>query len=177
MAKSKSLKELILKSNKIGDEGMVVIAEALNGFTSHVELINLSQTNISCESFRALLLHLRNNSRMKTLIVDKNNLHSVMPFSAIKDTISQQSSKMEVLSCAHCNLSDSFGLAFAEGLKRNRFLKRVNFYGNEMTCRSLSNLAAALRDSTNSLVHLNLGKNNLKDKGGVVFADALRFNR
>jgi len=37
-----SVKELTIKSNKIGDEGMSIIAEALNGYKSSVEHLNIS---------------------------------------------------------------------------------------------------------------------------------------
>jgi len=42
LQKTRSLREFTLKSNKIGDEGMTVIADALAGVNSSVETLDLS---------------------------------------------------------------------------------------------------------------------------------------
>lgn len=42
LCRKSSVRELILKSNKIGDDGMSIIAEALEGYKSSVQLLNIS---------------------------------------------------------------------------------------------------------------------------------------
>ena len=68
-------------------------------------------------------------------------------------------------------------MSFAEALKTNKGLEKFNFYGNEMTSRTLMVLAAAIKEfSSGSLTEINLGKNQLNDKGGVKLGEALKFN-
>jgi len=118
---------------------------------------------------------LRTNHRLSTLIADKNNLNTTYSFLPINHIVATNNT-IKTLSCAHCNLTDTFGAVFAEALKTNRRLAKVNLFGNEMTCRTLTLLAQALKETIGSLVELNLGKNLFKDKGGAKLGEALRSN-
>lgn len=82
-----------------------------------------------------------------------------------------------MLSLANCHLTDTFGCQFSEAMKTNKGLKKLNFYGNELTWKTLAILSTALKDSHCSLYELNLGKNGLNDKGGVKLAEMLKSNK
>ena len=58
-------------------------------------------------------------------------------------------------------------------MKSNRALQKLNLYGNMFTCTTLSILADAIKESPGKLTEINLGKNHLKDKGGVKFGGIL----
>ena len=45
-----------------------------------------------------------------------------------------------------------------------------------MTCKTLSALAQAIKESPAKLVEFNIGQNFFKDKGGVKLGDSLRHN-
>ena len=119
-----------------------------------------------------MLKYLRTNHRLNHLIVDKNNLSTNYAFAAIALVIAAGTT-LRNFSAANCNLSDYFGKSFAESMKSNRGLAKLNLYGNMLTCTTLSLLADAIRISPGKLTHINLGKNHLKDKGGTKFGETL----
>lgn len=55
---------------------MIVIAEALMYSNSSIELLDITQTSITAESFRQILQSMKTNYNLNTLIADKNNLHT-----------------------------------------------------------------------------------------------------
>ena len=151
-----------------------MIADALVGFGSSVQLLNFADTNMTAQGFRALITTLRSNHDLHTLILDNNDLGTPYSFQAISGLIAS-TAKFKVLSCANCRLSDTFGVPFAEALKTNRGLERFNFYGNELTSRTLRHLAQAFKELAGSLKSFNLGKNGLGDEGGVKLGDSLKW--
>ena len=178
MERSESLKELILKSNKIGDEGMTHIAGALHGSTSKIHLLNLTQTGITADSVKTILFNLKTDktSHLRQLILDRNNLNTTYNFNSISYVVAAAKS-LQVLSFADCNLADTFGLPFAEALKSNRGLQKVNLSHNEMTSKTLSSIANALKETCAPLKELDLSKNCFDDKGGIKLGEAIRSNR
>lgn len=154
---------------------MSIIAEAVTGNLSSIKKLDLTQTCITAESFRSLLISMRSNHKLKTLIVDKNNLGTNHAFTPISYVITAGTT-LKVLSAANCNLSDYFGVTFAEAMKTNRAMTKFNFYGNMMTCRTLSLLASSMLESPAKLIEFNMGKNQLKDKSGVKLGETLRHN-
>lgn len=121
-----SLRELSLKSNRIGDEGLIEICKALNDRHCCIEKLDLSHTGMTSDSFRKISL-LR-NQHLKTLILDRNNLSTTWTFSPIAQIMS--SSHLQSLSLKECFLLDSFGIAFSEALRNNRTLQKFNFFDN-----------------------------------------------
>ena len=150
LCQTKCLNEFILKSNKIGDEGMTVIAEAFLGAQSKIQLLDLTQTNITAEAFRVVVGNMRVNHSLKTLICDKNNLGTSYAFSRISQIIAT-GNYLKVLSLKSCGLNDNFGVPFSEALRTNKGLVKFNFYDNLLTSRTLSTLAVAIRESSGSL--------------------------
>ena len=114
--------------------------------------------------------NLRNNHDLRTLILSNNKINSPVDLSpsAISKFIAQGLS-LQVLECQNCELTDSFGVAFAMALKTNQGLTKFNFYNNKITHKTIRKLSIALKEGSSSLQEINLGKNNLSDKGGVVF--------
>ena len=62
-------------------------AEAFTDSNSSIKKLDLTQIGMTAESFRSLLVSLRKNHKLRTLIVDKNNLGTNYAFTAIKDVI------------------------------------------------------------------------------------------
>ena len=87
LCKMKNLRVLILKSNKLGDDGVSIIAEAINSTKSSIKKLDISQTGITVESFKILLFNMKNNISLSTLILDKNNLNSSFAFTSIAHVI------------------------------------------------------------------------------------------
>ena len=61
-------------------------------------------------------------------------------------------------------------------MKRNRGLVKFNFFNNDITCKTLENLAKSLTGHPGSLTEFNLGRNLIKDKGGAALGEALWHN-
>ena len=118
---------------------------------------------------------MKSNHDLQTLILDKNNLNTTFAFTAINSIIAAGSS-LKVLSLAHCHLVDTFGHAFAAAMKTNKGLVKFNFYGNEMTSRTLETLSIALKETLGTLSEFNMGKNALTDTGGLKLSEVLARN-
>ena len=116
------------------------------------------------------------NHSLKTLILDRNNLGTSYAFTKISQMIAS-GYYLKNLSLKSCGLNDMFGVPFAEALKTNKGLVKFNFYDNELTSRTLTQLAISIRETVGSLQEFNLGKNNFNDKGGVKLGEAIRHNR
>ena len=69
-----SLDELILKGNKLGDEGMNIISEAMTTNNCSLKKLDLTSVGMTHESFRSLLISMRTNHKLRHLIVDSNKL-------------------------------------------------------------------------------------------------------
>ena len=177
LCKKTSIKEFTIKSNKIGDEGMCIIAEAFNGYKTSLSHLNISQTSITWVSFGKILKELKNNHVLLSLVADKNNLNTPHTFSAVGNLI-KSASAIKNLSLAECHLTDTFGLAFAIAMKYNKHLVKFNLYDNEITSETIKQLATSLDEAVSmNLEEFNLGKNNINDEGGVKLAHAIRNHR
>ena len=75
--------EFNIKSNKLGDEGMMIIADAFTGYSCNITHLNISQTAITSQSFARLCFNLRSNHTLLNLIADKNDLHSQLNFHSL----------------------------------------------------------------------------------------------
>ena len=89
---------------------------------------------------------MRVNHCLKTLICDKNNLGTSYPFTRINQLIAA-GNYLKVLSLKSCGLTDTFGVPFAEALKSNKGLTQFNFYDNELTSKTLVQLAISIKES------------------------------
>ena len=117
---------------------MTIISKAFAGHhLSKIELLDLTQTNMTAESFRVMANTMRGKQSISTLILDRNNLGTSYPFTSIAHIVST-GHKLKVLSMKSCGLNDMFGMPFAESMKSNKSLVRFNFYDNAMTSRTLS---------------------------------------
>lgn len=65
-----------------------------------------------------------------------------------------------------------------EALKTNKFLKKINLYGNDFKDFALRKISVAFKEYANiGLEEFNLGNNpNITDDGGVAFANSLSKN-
>lgn len=87
---------------------MNIIAEALSAANSSIKKLDISQTGITADSLRNIFVSMRTNHHLQTLIIDNNNLNTSYSFHAIQHIIASANT-LRVLSCANCNLSDTFG--------------------------------------------------------------------
>ena len=102
-----SLREFICRGNKIGDEGMSVISEALHAKNSSLNKLDITKTGITAVSFKSILTNIRysHHQHLRTLIVDHNDLSTNAQFEDISYMISSTNT-LQVLSVASCNISD-----------------------------------------------------------------------
>jgi len=84
----KSIRQLSLKANKLGDNGIARMASALEGKVSMLDDLNLSKCDITKTGLFFLIKSLRNNQHLHTLTLDFNNLESNQPFYVIGKMIS-----------------------------------------------------------------------------------------
>ena len=138
---------LILKNNKLGNEGVIAIADglALAKNTSLVEL-DLSNNNIEDEGAIALARTLHTNRNIINLNLSDNNIG--------EDGVK----------------------ALSDALKGNRILTFFDLSRNSLTDTGTTLLANAL-ETNDAVTELNLQGNDIGDSGAIALAHTLESNR
>ena len=140
---SKTLEELDLGENQLGDLGVVELAEAL-------------QANTTCP--------------LKRLDLGKNGITDagaqILAAALLTNAV------LTVLSLKGNSVSEAGAQALAEVLRANSSLTSLDVSGNDLGPEGAGYLAAGLRENE-GLLHLGLADNDLEDEGAARLAAAL----
>jgi Ran GTPase-activating protein (RanGAP) involved in mRNA processing and transport len=158
LRKSTSLQALDMSINNCQAQGLAALLE---GLQNHPQLktLHLDNCAISCPE-ESVFSALRLNTSIKHLSLYSNNINKniVFLFAAL-----EENRGIEILNIEKNNIDASCNKAVADSLKRNSFLKDVNFSQNLLGGRFFSFLAEAVTLNRN-LINLNLSNCKLSDK-------------
>ena len=196
-----ALKELILKSNDIGDVGAKAIAVAL-ARNQLMQKIDLARNEVGTAGAIALAAALR-TCRLTALDLRKNEVgdggaaalassldaHGTLTSLNLEannigaaGAASLAAALLKNLSMKHLELrwNKKIGTAgaasLAAALLKNRTLQRLDVGGARVGAAGAASLAAALARGTTTLTSLDLGWDQIGDDGAVSLAGALRVN-
>ncbi|KAK1941238.1 NLR family CARD domain-containing protein 3 [Phytophthora citrophthora] len=168
---NKSLTNLSLSRNQIGDGGVEKLAQGLSeNTTSGVKELHLSETGITGMGLDHLATLVGNeNCSLKTIQLSFNGLETAT--SKFFDALAKNKSVVK-LQLKECKLSDEHVAALASALQQNTTLEEVDLSDNDLTQASCASLAGGLRENK-ALKVLRINNNKCQDEGAVVLADVL----
>ena len=170
------VRELDLSYNKLGDEGIKVVAGALS-VRSRLQRLNLTCCDFRLETTGGyqLLSALSKNHSLLHITLDRNNLFGQRP-TIFKDLFTANQS-LQSMSMNHCKIGRMGSLFIADGLGRSKSLVSLALGHNDIMDYGGEKIARAFNDREVNLEHLNLAGNNLTDKSGAALAQAMLGNQ
>ncbi|KAL0240793.1 hypothetical protein GEMRC1_006029 [Eukaryota sp. GEM-RC1] len=161
-----------LRSNSIGNEGAIAIADALRVNTS-VLWMALKDNSIGSEGAIAIADALKVNSTVTDVHLEDNSIGNEGAI-AIADALKINSTVTEL--CLHNNSIGNAGvIAIADALKVNSSVSTLWLDKNSIGYEGVIAIAEALKvNSTVSRFHLDY--NSIGNEGAIAIADALKFN-
>ena len=162
-----------LSNNKVGDEGVKALADALS--TNHcVELLHLGGNRISDDGVIAIAAVLRVNITLKILSLSNNKVGD-QGVKALADALSTNQC-LEGLGLESNRISDDGAIAIAAVLRVNNTLKKLSLSNNKLSDEGAKILADALTVNQ-TLQILDVNVNNMKTNGMLIIADALKLRQ
>ncbi|XP_074073496.1 NACHT, LRR and PYD domains-containing protein 3-like isoform X2 [Macrotis lagotis] len=194
-----NLTSLDLSMNFLGDEGMKVLCEVLRNKNCNIQELRLSRCHFSnscCENFSSAL---KTHGKMKYLDLSENNLEDV-GMNQICETLGNPDYNLQKLKLSQCHLTAACCQTLSTCIK-NQSLTHLDVsgnilhdYGMQLLCEALrhpscnlhklflslcnltdvccQDLSSALKNNR-SLIHLDLGCNNLSNNGVKLLCEAL----
>jgi Ran GTPase-activating protein (RanGAP) involved in mRNA processing and transport len=168
----KGLQYLFLKRNKIGDEGVEQLADAL-GINKCWQVLNLEVNEIGPKGAEHLAQALKINGRLEEFSLAINDIGAVGA-EQLADALTVNTS-LKRLHLSWNNIGDIGAKQLAEALKINTSLERLDLSWNNIGNIGAKQLAEALKVNT-SLRVLDLRYNKIDDEGAKQLAEALKIN-
>ena len=170
------LRRLNLHGNRIQDEGVRHLTEALIHSNCKLNSLHLSSSSISDEGVKHLAEALtHSNCKLNSLNLSSNHGISDEGVKHLAEALTHSNSKLNIL-----NLSDNGGIS-DEGVKHlaealthsNCKLNSLNLSSSRISDEGVKHLAEALTHSNCKLKSLNLSSSRISDEGVKHLAEAL----
>ncbi|XP_072133139.1 uncharacterized protein [Mobula birostris] len=201
LSKSRSLKELSLSDNNLGDSGVKLVSAALRDSECKIQKLWLWNVGLTDSGAGDLNAALGGNPSLTVLNLNNNKLED-SGVKLVSAVLKKSRCKLQELGLRDVGLTDSGAEDLASALSTNRSLMELNLNDNKLgdsgvklvtaalkkanckiqklwlrdvglTNRGAEDLASAL-SSNPSLTELNLGANKLGDSGVKLVSEALR---
>ena len=166
-----TLKVLKLSRNGIGDAGVAGLAGALESNTTLTELY-VSENCIGEAGAKGVADALKSNKTLTELDLAFNEIGDAGA-AALADGLKSNKTLLVLYLSSNSIINGATGLA--DGLKSNKTLSTLNLSRNAIGAAGEAGLADLLK-STTTLSALNLSRNGIGDAGAAGLADALKSN-
>ena len=168
------LRDINLRGNKIKDEGVKHLAEALMNNNCKLNRLDLANNNITDESVKHLAEALTNtNCKLNSLDLRTTNITDE-GVKYLAEALTKHNCKLNSLNLAGNNIIDEGAKHLAEALTNNNCkLNSLNLAGEKITDEGAKHLAEALTNNNCKLNSLKLTNNNITDEGVKHLAEAL----
>jgi Ran GTPase-activating protein (RanGAP) involved in mRNA processing and transport len=172
LTKDKSLQQLNLWNNKIGDAGAQALAEMLK-VNNTLQKLGLGGNQIGDAGAQALAEMLKIHSTLQQLDLGYNRMgddgaQALAEMLKINSTLQQ-------LDLGYNRMGDDGAQALAEMLKVNSALQQLNLWNNKIGTVGTQALASMLKVNT-TLQRLDLHNNRIGDTGAQALAEMLKVN-
>ncbi|XP_078504508.1 ribonuclease inhibitor-like [Lissotriton helveticus] len=178
---SRSLLELDLGDNKLGDAGATLICDALKHPDTRLQKINLSWCGITSASCAALAAALRSNRSLLELdlrlnLLDKNALGEDGAF-LICDALKHPDTRLQKIGLSGCHVTSASCAALAAALHSSRSLLELDLHVNALGEAGATLICDALKHPDTRLQKINLSSCRITGASCAALAAALRSNR
>ncbi|XP_065841364.1 NLR family CARD domain-containing protein 3-like [Oscarella lobularis] len=170
------LKELSLEGNSlIGDDGAILLADALSSPTARLESLNLKSCAISdAGAMRFAQVLSSSSSSLRELILDGNSSLGDKSVELIARALARNST-LTRLGLKSCRVGDEGTVQLARSLRENRCLEHLLLDNNEIGDAGAIELADALQRNR-TLKYLSLTKTRIGGQGRAKLTRSLEFN-
>jgi Ran GTPase-activating protein (RanGAP) involved in mRNA processing and transport len=176
LGSNRNLKILDLYHSHLGNEGIRLIADALVGTTTTIEILNVSSNEITSNSLDDITRILESSSQVKHINVQYNS-DGIFDDEDATRRFAQVLSRKEFLKelyLSHCRLRDGGIRLIAQGLVGNVTIKVLNISFNAITSNGLADIALLLELTRLQTFDLSGNRGVLGNDASMQrFADAL----
>ncbi|XP_033080417.1 NACHT, LRR and PYD domains-containing protein 13 [Trachypithecus francoisi] len=147
LLQNRSLAHLNLSKNRLGDEGVKFLCEALGRPDCNLQSLNLSGCSCTREGCRELANALRHNRNVKILDLGQNDLQDD-GVKLLCEALKPAHRALHTLGLAKCNVTTACCQHLSSVLSSSKSLVSLNLLGNELDPDGVKMLCKALRKST-----------------------------
>ena len=170
------LSSLNLSQNKLTDEGVEYLAEALKESNCKLKSLNLWTNNVTDKGVKCLAETLKDsNCKLNSLCVSKNGITD-KGAKCLAEALKHSNCKLNSLNLWQNNVTDEGVKYLAHALKDSNCKQySLNLAENNSTDEGAKCLAEAIKDSNCKLTSLDLSGNDVTDEGVKYLAEALKY--
>uniref|UniRef100_F7H834 NLR family pyrin domain containing 13 n=1 Tax=Macaca mulatta TaxID=9544 RepID=F7H834_MACMU len=147
LLQNRSLAHLNLSKNRLGDEGVKFLCEALGRPDCNLQSLNLSGCSFTREGCRELANALKHNHNVKILDLGQNDLQDD-GVKLLCEALKPSHRALHTLGLAKCNVTTACCQHLSSVLSSSKSLVNLNLLGNELDHDGVKMLCKALRKST-----------------------------
>uniref|UniRef100_A0A2K5ZDF8 NLR family pyrin domain containing 13 n=1 Tax=Mandrillus leucophaeus TaxID=9568 RepID=A0A2K5ZDF8_MANLE len=147
LLQNRSLAHLNLSKNRLGDEGVKFLCEALGRPDCNLQSLNLSGCSFTREGCRELAIALKHNHNVKILDLGQNDLQDE-GVKLLCEALKPSHRALHTLGLAKCNVTTACCQHLSSVLSSSKSLVNLNLLGNELDHDGVKMLCKALRKST-----------------------------
>ncbi|XP_010385357.2 NACHT, LRR and PYD domains-containing protein 13 [Rhinopithecus roxellana] len=147
LLQNRSLAHLNLSKNRLGDEGVKFLCEALGHPDCNLQSLNLSGCSFTREGCQELANALRHNHNVKILDLGQNDLQDD-GVKLLCEALKPSHRALHTLGLAKCNVTTACCQHLSSVLSSSKSLVNLNLLGNELDPDGVKMLCKALRKST-----------------------------
>ncbi|XP_072133528.1 uncharacterized protein [Mobula birostris] len=175
LSTNRSLKELSLNDNKLGDSGVKLLSAALRDSECNIQKLCLWNVGLTDSGAGDLNAALGGNPSLTVLNLNNNKLED-SGVKLVSAALKKSRCKLQELRLRNVGLTDSGAKDLASTLRTNRSLMELNLNDNKLGDSGVKLVSAALKKAKCKIQKLWLRDVGLTDSGAKDLASALSSN-
>ncbi|XP_072356133.1 NACHT, LRR and PYD domains-containing protein 3-like [Scyliorhinus torazame] len=176
LSTNRSLTDLKLGFNRLGDSGVKILCVALRNPDCKLQTLWLYRNDITVYSAKDLFATLNTNQSLEILNLNQNDLGG-LGVKLLSEFLRKPECKIRKLGLSAVGLTDSYVEDLASALSTNQLLTDLNLGYNKVGDAGVKLLSVALKNQNCTIQELGLNNNSLTDSCTEDLSSALSRNR